>query len=1420
MYSQALRRALRACLGLALLIVPPLAAADTVWTNLTGNQRWNILINWSAGVPDAADLARLPGLPTAAPTVVLDAGMQASALAIESDYLLFAGSLRLATGNIDVVGANTRATVASELRGSAGLTKLGAGTLVLAGAATYTGTTRVANGTLELRSVGERLPDASALVLDEGARLRLAGSSFTETVGTLVGTGTVLFEGGEHTLRVGADNGNDEFLGNLIDAGVGARLVKVGTGTQILRGANVLGRGLDVRAGELGLTRSDTHAGSVTVGGGAALDMKDSSLTVHNDVTLAAGGRLTLRGGAHLTLRNALGAGGTLWTEGTLELLDANALIDLSGLDFASAPVGAAGGRITITGGQTTVSGGAGLRLAGGRGDVGDTGGPGGVLTLANGGLRLDQGTIDLAGGAAGRRGVDGEVGLLDVTGGTFDFVAGRVTNGQVLVTDAAAALIGARLRVATGGKMRLSSDFANLGGELLIEGGSVDLETTRGSRGRQVVSTGLVALTGRGQLTLNGGRGAAATDSAPAGRGGDGGTLRLSGDLRASGEADVFLGGGGGGAGLVVGSQLFAGGKGGDGGHVTISEQARVEYSGGNLDLRGGLGGGGARGGSGTTAVSAAGHGGNGGSVTLEDGRLEILHGATLRLDGGDGGSSPLDRVGLAGGDGGRGGRLEVGNGSVIVKHIPGNPVARISVAGGEGSAPGGRGGDGGELLTRGGGIHFLTETELDMRGGRGGRGYPGLASVNVLDGGPGGDGGAGGRLTVAQGVISGLHARLDLRGGDGGSGGAGTRSGGDGGNGGAGGRLLIEGGSLVLNGGEADLRGGFGGAGGSGKPGRAGDAGSLEQRGGSLELKGTHLVLSGLAGTGPGDGGHGADGSDAGNVLLLGGDVSVLGNLRDEDIVADGGNGYASTQAYQHGGHGGRGGRLVLDGSGTREFGGSVLLSFDGGAGGRGSVSGGNGGAGGDLTVRDSNFSLVFDAAASFSGGDGGIGRVDRFATGAGDFGDGGAGGSFTVSGGNVVIGFPRDFRATRGSRVRLGFDGGDAGNLGYFVDLESPPDSESRAGRGGFMLVVGGDVDVNSDAMLTLRGGSGGRISDETGTPVQGGDGGTLSVQGGRMAVRGGALLDLSGGHAVNRPDEGYVLGGRGGDVRIGGSGHLVLDGGALFLAGGQGLSPQVIDGPRGTAGRLLVNGGQLTLKRGLVTAVEDSRRPDVDPTWGELSDTRLVGTTLDIQGGVVDATSVLRLDDARVNLGGGTLRARHIVLGGASAFDFTGGTLDLGRFEGDLHNRGGVLEVGGDAGYTRVVGDFSQAKEGLLVLDLLGLEVSEALVIDHGRADLGGRLEIRLAEHVQPLAGSDFDILVADEGLFGAFYAFTLPERAGLRFNLVTRPDRLVLEVRAVPLPSTALLVGPALVVLGCRRRHARRASTVQARASLH
>jgi autotransporter-associated beta strand protein len=92
------------------------------------------------------------------------------------------------------------------------LVKLGGGTLTLTGTNIYNGTTTVNAGVLQAGSSGA-FNAGSEFIVNAGATLDLA--DFSNTIGSLSGTGTVVNNGFGATLSVGNDNTNSVFSGVL-----------------------------------------------------------------------------------------------------------------------------------------------------------------------------------------------------------------------------------------------------------------------------------------------------------------------------------------------------------------------------------------------------------------------------------------------------------------------------------------------------------------------------------------------------------------------------------------------------------------------------------------------------------------------------------------------------------------------------------------------------------------------------------------------------------------------------------------------------------------------------------------------------------------------------------------------------------------------------------------------------------------------------------------------------------------------------------------------------------------------------------------------------------------------------------------------------------------------------------------------------
>lgn len=164
---------------------------------------------------------------------------------------------------IDNVGVTTT--------GRVNVSKIDAGTWILAGTNTYTGATTIGGGALIVTG-GLAIGDLSAVTLSNvaGALLQLRSD---ETIGSLAGGdgigGTV--DLGGNTLTVGGNNSSTIFGGTITNAGA---LVKQGTGTMALTNDNTYSGPTTVAGGTLVVGSANALPGGVgTTGGTSALGL-------------------------------------------------------------------------------------------------------------------------------------------------------------------------------------------------------------------------------------------------------------------------------------------------------------------------------------------------------------------------------------------------------------------------------------------------------------------------------------------------------------------------------------------------------------------------------------------------------------------------------------------------------------------------------------------------------------------------------------------------------------------------------------------------------------------------------------------------------------------------------------------------------------------------------------------------------------------------------------------------------------------------------------------------------------------------------------------------------------------------------------------------------------------------------------------
>jgi autotransporter-associated beta strand protein len=206
------------------------------------------------------------------------------------------------------------------ISGSGGLTETGASTLTLDAANTFTGTTLVSGGTLALGTVATGLQDST---LDPSGAGTFSFGSFTAvTLGGLTGSGALPLTNASSqavALSVGNNNANATYSG-VLSGGSGSKLIKIGTGTQVLSGNNTFTGGTTISTGTLQLgagggAGSLATTAAIVDNGVLALDRSDVPYVLANQITGTGGVRQMGSGTLSLTGSNNY-TGGTSVTNG------------------------------------------------------------------------------------------------------------------------------------------------------------------------------------------------------------------------------------------------------------------------------------------------------------------------------------------------------------------------------------------------------------------------------------------------------------------------------------------------------------------------------------------------------------------------------------------------------------------------------------------------------------------------------------------------------------------------------------------------------------------------------------------------------------------------------------------------------------------------------------------------------------------------------------------------------------------------------------------------------------------------------------------------------------------------------------------------------------------------------------------------
>jgi len=399
-----------------------------------------------------------------------------------------------------------------------------AGTLILFGNNTYTGTTTISGGNLTVAGslAGSSIVNNSSLtfgayggtyagMISGTGMVRIGGNSTISLTGNSTYTGTTAISSG--TLQFGNGGTSGWLAGSIIEnnsavafnrsdtvsyggviSGTG-RLSQLGTGTLTLTGANSYTGTTTIAAGTLQIGNGGTSGSIASTGiaNSSTLAFNRSDAVGYSSVITGSGGLWQVGTGTLVLTGSNAYTGGTVVKRGTVRLGNDSALgrgslaMDGGTLDLAGRSIlvtslsGATGGLVTssttgafvFTSSQSTNSTFAGS-LQNGAGEMAFVKSGSGTLSLTGsnsyaGGTTLDAGTLSLAHGSA-----LGTSGTIQFSGGTLQFTTANTNDYS------------SRFSTAAGQSYQLDTN-----------GQSVSLATGLGSGTLTKLGTGTLILTG-----------------------------------------------------------------------------------------------------------------------------------------------------------------------------------------------------------------------------------------------------------------------------------------------------------------------------------------------------------------------------------------------------------------------------------------------------------------------------------------------------------------------------------------------------------------------------------------------------------------------------------------------------------------------------------------------------------------------------------------------------------------------------------------------------------------------------------------------------------------------------------------------------------------------------------------------------------
>ena len=344
------------------------------------------------------------------------------------------------------------------ISGTGSVSQDGSGTLTLSGTNTYTGGTSVNGGTIRIAD-DANLGNASGDLLLHNGTLQNTSSLTTARNTVITGSGTFNTNAGTILTDNGSISGNGD-------------LVKSGPGAMVANGALTMNGGVQVNGGTLTVSNgANSYTGATSIATGSTLALTGNG-TIATSSGVNTNGTLDIAGtSAGASIKSLSGNGAV--NLGNQDLTLTNASGDFGGAIGGTGGVNVTGGTQTLsgnntyTGGTSVTNGGVRINSAQSLGD-------------ANGGLTLNNGTVQTAGTFTSARNTTlaGNGAFATDAGTTFTNTGAIAGSGTLskdgsgtMVVDGVASHNGGT--VVNGGVLALNGDNTYTGGNT-VNGGAV----------------------------------------------------------------------------------------------------------------------------------------------------------------------------------------------------------------------------------------------------------------------------------------------------------------------------------------------------------------------------------------------------------------------------------------------------------------------------------------------------------------------------------------------------------------------------------------------------------------------------------------------------------------------------------------------------------------------------------------------------------------------------------------------------------------------------------------------------------------------------------------------------------------------------------------------------------------------------------